>query len=45
MEKDGLYIYLSKAHFCIATFQMLTMLNAVLTGMFVLRKTGKVQIP
>lgn len=40
-KKDGPYICLSRAHFCIAFFQMLTMLTVIFTGMFMLRKIGK----
>lgn len=40
MKKYRLYTCLSRAHFCIAFFEILTMLTVVLTGMFMLRKEG-----
>lgn len=33
MKKEGFFISVSREHFCIAFFEMLTMLTVVLTGM------------
>lgn len=41
MRKDGLYIYVSRAHFCVVFFEMFTMLTVVLTGIDVHDEKGK----